>query len=137
MDVAALTVFLAPFVPYLVKGAETLAAEAGRKFGEDAFEHAKTLWGKLRPRVEDDPAARVAAEKVAERPDDERARGALELALEDLLRGDSELAREVEELWRRVPPQTVTVVAGTRGVAVGGDMTGNTVVTGDSNTLSE
>ena len=137
MDVALLTTFLAPFVPYLVKGAETLAAEAGRKFGEDALDNAKTLWRKLRPRVEEDPAARAAAEKVAERPDDDRARGALELALEDLLRGDSELAREVEELWRQVPPTTVTAVAGTRGVAVGGDVTGATIVTGDSNVLRE
>jgi len=136
MDVAALTVFLAPFVPYLVKGAETLAAEAGRTLGQEALEHAKSLWGRLWPRVEEDAAARAAAEKVAERPQDERARGALELALEDLLAHDPDLARDVAELWRQVPPAVVAAV-GERSVAVGGKVTGSTIVTGDSNVLRE
>lgn len=136
MDVAALTAFLAPFVPFLVKGAETLAAEVGQTLGKDALEHAKTLWRRLRPRVEEDPAASAAAAKVAERPQDERARGALELALEDLLRADPELARDVAELWRQVPPGVVAAV-GERAVAVGGSVTGSTIITGDSNVLRD
>ncbi len=45
-DVAA---FLAPFLPYLLKAGEKAAEEAGKKLGGDAWDKAKSLWGKLRP----------------------------------------------------------------------------------------
>jgi hypothetical protein len=45
--------------------------------GADLVEHAKRLWAKLRPRVEAKPAVLEAAQDVAQRPDDDRARGAL------------------------------------------------------------
>jgi hypothetical protein len=47
---AQLVQFLAPFLPYLLKAGEEAAQEAGKKFGADAWEQAKALWGKLRPR---------------------------------------------------------------------------------------
>jgi hypothetical protein len=136
MEVAALTAFLAPFLPYLVKGGETLAAELGRTLGQDALQHARALWGRLRPRVEEDPAAGKAAGKVADRPQDGGARLRLQLALEDVLADHPELAREVEKLWAEVPPGIVAAV-GERSVAVGGSVIGSTIVTGDSNVVRE
>jgi hypothetical protein len=136
MEVAALTAFLAPFVPYLVKGGEKLATEVGQTLGREGLEHAKRLWAKLRAGVEDDASATAAAEKVAERPQDTRAQGALELALEDLLAADPALAHDVAELWSQVPPGVVAAV-GERSVAVGGDVSGSTIVTGDSNVIRE
>jgi len=55
MDVSQLaqvvTTFLTPFLPYLLKVGAKAAEEAGKKFGADAWEQAKALWGKLRPKV--------------------------------------------------------------------------------------
>jgi hypothetical protein len=136
MEVAALTAFLAPFVPYLVKGGENLAAELGRTLGQDALGHARALWGKLRPRVEEDPVASKAAEKVAANPNDRGARLRLQLALEDALADHPELAREVKKLWAEVPPAVVAAV-GERSVAVGGSVISSTIITGDSNVVQE
>ena len=61
MDVTTLAkdlvVFLTPFLPYLLKAGEKAAEEAGKKFGGDAWDRAKGLWAKLRPKVEAKPAA--------------------------------------------------------------------------------
>ncbi len=42
------TTFLAPFLPYLLKAGEKAAEEVGKKLGADAWEKAKSLWGRLR-----------------------------------------------------------------------------------------
>ena len=61
----ALTALLAPAMPYLVSGGGELVQEAGRKLGEGGLDLLKTLWGKLRPRVEEKPAAVEAIHDVA------------------------------------------------------------------------
>jgi len=57
--------FLAPFLPYLLKGLKLTGQEAvkklGEKAGEQGFEQAKALWDKLRPKIEARPAALEAA----------------------------------------------------------------------------
>ena len=49
---AQLAQFLAPYLPYLVKGVKLAGQEAAKKLGEKAseqgFDHAKALWDKLR-----------------------------------------------------------------------------------------
>ena len=52
--------FLAPFLPYLLKAGEKAAEEVGRKLGAAAWEQARALWARLRPKVEARPAAQVA-----------------------------------------------------------------------------
>ncbi|MCP4402276.1 MAG: hypothetical protein GY801_33850 [bacterium] len=42
-----ITVFLTPFLPYLVLAGETTAKELGEKFSETAAEKAKSLWSKI------------------------------------------------------------------------------------------
>ena len=73
--------FLAPFLPYLLKGAKLAGQEAARKPGEKAgekgFEQAKTLWDKLRPKVEASPAALETTTDVATNPQGKEALGAL------------------------------------------------------------
>ncbi len=135
MEIAALTSFLAPFLPYLLRAGKTFGDEAAQALGEGAWTHAKRLWERLRPGVEAKPAAREAADDVAERPEDERARGALELQLEKLLGEDAGLAAEIERLWAEAKTAQV-VVAGERGVAAGGGISG-TVITGDQNVVRE
>ncbi len=135
MDIAALTAFLAPFLPYFARAGENLAEEAGTKLGSEAWEHAKRLWGKLRPKVEAKPAANEAAADVADRPGDERARSALELQLEKLLADDPTLAGEVARLWEDARAANVVAI-GDRSVAVGGSAHG-VFITGDDNVVGE
>ncbi len=130
MEVAALAAFLAPFLPYLVKAGETFADKAATAFGEDAWEFARKLWGKLRPKVEEKEAAKEAAGDVAAAPDDPRAKAALELQLEKLLAGDPELAKELSSLWQQAAAAKIVSASGDRSIAVGGNASG-IFVTGD------
>ena len=89
---AILATFLAPFLPFLLKQGEEAADAAIDKLGAKAWERARALWGRLRPKVDEKESAREAAEDVAAAPDDELALGALQLQLRKLLAGDPDLA---------------------------------------------
>lgn len=130
MEVAALTAFLAPFLPALMRAGESAAEAVAKRVGDEALEHARALWGRLRPKVEEKPAAAEAARKVADTPEDPRWQIALELQIEELLAEDTGLAREIASLWQQADAAGV-VAAGERSVAVRGDVSG-TIITGDS-----
>lgn len=134
MDLSALTAFLAPCLPILLKAGQGVAEELTAGVGAEAAEHARRLWERLRGKIAAKPAAEEAALDVAERPDDGRALAALELQIEKLLAEDEALAAEIEQLWEAAKSAGV-VAAGERSVAVGRDA-GGTIVTGDSNTIS-
>lgn len=139
MDITTLakeiTLFLAPFLPYLLKVGEKAAEEAGKKLGGDAWERAKGLWGKFRPKVEARPAAREAMADVAAEPQNEDAQAALRLQLRKLLAEDEELAAEIGQQWAAAQVAGVTIIAsGDRAVAAQ-SITGSIIVTGDRNTV--
>jgi hypothetical protein len=134
VDPVSLTAFLAPFMPYLMKGVQDLGEEAARALSADAWKYAKAIWGKLRPKIAEQDGAQAAASVVAEHPNDDRARGALELQLESLLKSDPELAEAVEREWTEGRAANAIVV-GERGVAVTGAVTNSVFVTGDDNTV--
>ncbi len=129
MDVAGLTAFLAPFLPYVLKAGDRFASDAATRFGEQAWAHARRLWDRLRSSVAEEPSVQMAAQEVAASPDDERARAFLELQLERLLEAHPTLADELELLWDDATAANV-VASGDRNVAVGRDASG-TIVTGD------
>jgi hypothetical protein len=131
VEIAALTAFLAPFLPYLVKAGETVAEEAGKAFGDQAWAHAKALWERLRPSLEEEEPAKKAADRVAARPDDERAVTALELELDDLMTADAGLRADLEVLWSQARAANVVSATGERSAAVGGNVIGSTIITGD------
>jgi hypothetical protein len=130
MDVSVLVAVLAPCLGGFLGAINAAASGVGESVGAELVEHAKRLWAKLRPRLEAKPAALEAAEDVARRPDDPRARGALELQLEKLLAEDPGLSREIESLLRDAVAAGV-VATGERNVAVGGDVSG-VIITGDN-----
>jgi len=137
---AQLVQFLAPFLPYLLKGVKLAGQEAAKKLGEKAgeqgFEQARALWEKLRPKVEAKPAALEAAQDTAAHPDDEDALAALRLQLKKLLAEDESLAKELARLLTQSGPAGQTVTAsGSRSVAIGGNVSGSVIVTGDGNTV--
>jgi len=139
---AQLVQFLAPFLPYLLKGVKLAGQEAAKKLGEKAgeqgFEQAKALWEKLRPKVEAKPAALEAATDVAANPKDEEALAALRLQLKKLLAEDESLAQELARLLPQSGPAGQTVTAsGTRSVAIGGNVSGSVIVTGDRNKINQ
>ena len=136
MEIAALAGFLAPLLPALLRGTESLLEEAVQGVGHKAWEFATRLWQKLAPRVQEKPAAQEAADDVAGQPDDARARAAFELQLEKLLRADDDFARDVERLWTEGRREGIVAAVGERSVAVGGNVSG-TIVTGDENTIQK
>ncbi len=104
MDVAllakSLTVFLSPFLPYLLKTGEKTAEEIGSKIGDDSWKRAKALWSRLHPKVAAKPAAQEAAQDVAQAPEDEDAQASLRQQLKKLLGEDKALATEVARLMQ-------------------------------------
>jgi hypothetical protein len=140
MDVTTLAkdlaVFLTPLMPYLLKVGEKAAEEAGKKLGGDAWERAKGLWAKLRPKVEAKPATQEAVQDAAAAPNDEDIQAALRLQLRKLLAEDAMLAREIERVWQEAQQASATVIAaGERNVAIGRDVTSSTIITGDQDVV--
>jgi hypothetical protein len=135
MDISALVSVLAPCLGALLGAVSAAADEVGRGVGSELFEHARRLWAKLRPHVESKPAALEAAQDVAARPEDARARGALELQLEELFTEDRALSDAIALLLRDAVDAGV-VAAGERNVAVGGNVSG-VIITGDSAVVRE
>ena len=133
MEIAALTAFLAPFLPSLIKAGEKAVEKAADAVSDEAFKYAKALWDKLQPGVEAKPAAKEAAEEVAAHPDDDDALASLRLQLRKLLEQDQGLADDLARIWQEAQAANVVQVtaSGERSVAVGGDVTGSTIVTGD------
>ena len=119
-----LVTFLAPFLPYLLKMGEQAAEEAGKKLGAEAWEGAKALWAKLKPKVEAKPAAREAAQT------------ALQWQLEKVLAEDEALADEVRQTLQSQPARQV-IARGARSIAIGGSVSGSVIVTGDQNTVQQ
>lgn len=94
--------FLAPFLPYLILASEAAAKEAGKKFGEAAWNKAMTLWEKLKPKVEEKPLLKEATEKVARKPEDKRVIGNLEVELEDVFEQDNVFAQTIQEIHNSI-----------------------------------
>ncbi|HEX4961788.1 MAG TPA: hypothetical protein VF173_13175 [Thermoanaerobaculia bacterium] len=133
-----LTTFLAPALPALTSGGGELVKEAGKKLGEKGPELLKTLWAKLRPKVEEKPAAAEAVQDVAKAPEDADAQVALRVQLRKILEADSSLAAEIAQILEAAGPKTSfhaevhgsgavgqgqgNVVSGEDGIASGRDV---------------
>jgi hypothetical protein len=138
MDIGALassvTTALVPLLPYLLKAGEKAAEETGKAVAGQSWEWAKSLWTKLKPKVETRPAALEAAQDASQAPEDPDAQAAFRQQLKKLLNEDQSLAEEVSRWLEQGKAAGVTVTAaGDRSVAIGGDAKGNTIVTGDRN----
>jgi hypothetical protein len=133
----ALSEALRPALPLLLTAGNTMSEMvAGRAL--TALERwAANAWQRLRhgPTPET-TAVEVAARDVVQRPDDLDAVAALRVQLRKLLEADPDLATELSGLveeGRRTG--VLTVAAGARSVAVGGDVADSVIVTGDDNTV--
>lgn len=126
--------FLTPFLPALLAGSQDGLKQAAEKLGKGTVEQAERLWRRLWPGLEQRPAAVEAAQEAAKAPNDGDAQAALRLQLRKLLTEQPALASEVEQLFEQAR-RSGAVTAAQRGVAIGGDASGNIIVTGDQNTI--
>lgn len=138
MDIGALasslTTALVPLLPYLIKAGEKAAEETGKTVATQTLDWGKSLWIKLKPKVDAKPAALEAAEDVAKTPDDPDAQASFRNQLKKLLAEDQSLAEEVSRWLEQGKAAGITVTAsGDRSVAIGGHVSGSTIVTGDGN----
>ena len=138
MDIGALassvTRALVPLLPYLLKAGEKAAEETSKTVAGQSWEWAKSLWTKLKPKVEAKPAALEAAQDVAQSPEDEDLQAALRVQLKKLLTEDQSLAEEVSRWLEQGKAAGINIsVSGERNIAIGGSITGSTIITGDQN----
>jgi hypothetical protein len=131
MDPAALTVFLAPALRFLLDAGEKAAEHAATALGDGVWEQAGRLWSKLRGKVEADPTATEAVGRLAEAPDDGEAQAVLTFRVRRFLADDPELAAALEREWEDARTQTTAIASAERSVALAGENVGNVIITGD------
>jgi hypothetical protein len=139
MDIATLTAFISPFLPFLLKlggkAAEKATESAAGKFGEASWSKAQSVWDKLSPKIEAKESAKEAAIDVANAPEDEDLQVALKVQLKKLLAEDEALVRAIAQILEADGPdgtpglQNVQNVTGDRnqviGQVTGGQVFGN------------
>jgi len=125
---------LTPFLPYLIKVGEGLGTEAAHQMQDKGWDLASRVWGRLGAQVDARPSAKEAAADLATQPTDEDARAALRVQIRKLLTDEPGLQHELEALLKEAQGSgaTTTVTAsGERSVAIGRDVQGSTIITGD------
>jgi len=118
MDIASLTAFLAPFLPFLVKLGEKVTESIAEQFGADAWAKAKAIWAKLQPQVEAKPALQEAITDLATTPEDDDLQTVLRVQLKKLFDQDQELAAAIAQILHQHPnpiaEQTVFNISGSQ-----------------------
>lgn len=125
---------LAPFLPYLLKVGEGLGTRAAKQMEDTGWELASKLWGRLGAHIDARPSAKEAAADLAAQPADDDAQAVLRVQIKKLLADDPQLRLELEALLKEAQGSgsTTTVTAsGDRSVAIGHDVRGSTIITGD------
>jgi hypothetical protein len=129
-----ISAFLLPLLPYLLKVGDKAAEEVGKKIGGEGWDRAKALWERLRRKK----AVEQVAQTAAALPDNQALREALREEIARALQEDSALREEIARLWVEAETAGVTVTAsGDRSVAVGGDVSGSLIITGDRNRVEK
>ena len=115
-DPASLAVAaVAALAPYLAAAGQK-AAEA---LGENAPKALASLWGWVKGKV-----TGRAPDKFAAAPEDAKAQGALETALEDLLTADPALKEELQKLVAAAEPEAAKIVQTTQTMNLSGGSKG-------------
>jgi hypothetical protein len=124
---SSLTTVLVPLLPYLLKAGEK-AAETGKTIAGQSWEWTKSLWIKLKPKVEAKPTALEAAQDAAQTPEDEDLQAALRVQLKKLLTEDQSLADEVSRWLEQGKAAGINVSWRLAAMS-----RASTIVTGDQN----
>jgi hypothetical protein len=136
MDVQVLaTAAVALLSPYLVKAGEAFAKQAGEKLADKA----EALYQAVKDKFKGDAYAEQTLARVEETPEATGRQAVLQEVLAEKLEEDPEFAGTVRRLLEEArAADTRNVIAfGDRSVAVGGDMSGGTIITGDGNVVGD
>jgi hypothetical protein len=144
MDIAtatAITAALTPALPYLLKGTEEAAKEAGKKLGAAVWDQCVKVWELLKPKVETNPSASKALERIVKQPERKEIQTAFQVELEDILLAEPHLLAQLVELLKStgdtqtfnasnigdgaVAQGNGAVAAAKNSIAVGGEVHGN------------
>ena len=123
MNVAILTTFISPFLPFLLnlgkQATEKATESAAEKFGEAAWEKAKSIWQVLHPKVKTKESVQEAINDVTNQPKDEDFQTVLRVQLKKLLEQDQALSRQISEIMEGDASD------GTPGIQIIQNVTGN------------
>ena len=136
MDIQRIaTAAMALLSPYLTKAGEVLAKEAG----EELVEKASALHQAIKAKFKGDAYAEQTLARLEEKPKAKGRQAALREVLAEKLEEDPNFAQVVRRLLKEAKAaDTRNVIAfGERSVAVGGDVSGSTIITGDGNIIGD
>ena len=154
MEISALTSFITPFLPFLLKlgkdATETVAESAASKFGEAAWQKAQATWTALSPKVNAKETVKEAVADVTNNPEDEDYQAALRVQLKKLLANDEALANQLTKILQSDSPnntlttQITQTVTGNQNQTIGqlsggqvfGNVTGSVVISGSGNSVT-
>jgi hypothetical protein len=101
IEVAKLaSVIVGVLVPYLKMGAEKMAGKIGDEAGQKSTILASTVWDKVKAAFSSDAKCKRAIESFEKQPKDEDNRRRMITYLEDKLKEDSQLAKDLDNLLR-------------------------------------
>ena len=154
MEITALTTFLSPFLPYLLKlgkgAAETATETAASKFGEVTWQKAQEVWALLKPKIEAKESAKEAVVDAANDPEDEDSQTVLRVQIKKLLVDDEALANQLANILQvdgsNIAPtnQIIHNVKGIQNLFIGqmsggqvfGNVTGPVIISGSGNSVN-
>jgi len=112
------SVFLAPFLPYIVKAAKIGGTKAVEKLGEkvteESIDQAKALWKKLSHK----DRVKTTGEAVAKQPEDLTAQSTFQRAVAQAIQEDEELRLDMHRIISEVKVGTVLPDGKVVGVAI-------------------
>jgi hypothetical protein len=132
---------LTPFLPYLIKGVKELGKEAfktiGKKAAGEEWDKAKEIWEKLFPYIKKQPGVKKRIEELAKNTSDPDINILVGYELKKVLKTLPE--KDVSAIQNIIISSTNesrnTFAYGVRSVAIGGNSSGNTIITGDQTLL--
>lgn len=125
---------IAILTPYLAEAGKEFAKKAGEDLGGKAAELFQALKGKF---AGDSDAEQTLA-LLETKPESTARQSALQEVLAEKMQVDPDFAATMERLVQEAKQadQRKVIAFGERSVAIGGNATGNTIITGDHNTAS-
>jgi len=126
---------IAILAPYVAKAGESFAEKAGEKLAEKAG----ALYQAIKNKFKSDSDAEQTMALVEAKPDSKARMSALEEILTDKMKEDSDFAATVNRLVEEAKEADShrVLVFGQRNIAVGGNVSGSTFITGDSNQVGK
>jgi hypothetical protein len=125
---AAAVTLLAPYTPYLLAagkaGGKKVVETVAEKGGEEMWEKAQALWGKLKSYFSGTPQLEATAAAVAADPGDKTYREGLKKALVTCLEKHPELAPELVELMGGEESMQALLISDSRAEDLSQDMEG-------------